>query len=113
MQGRIHPLVSGGTAQMRQCRLNPLSVTIFVFVLRIYQQHRNIVDICAGWASKNKPVCFLQRMVRIIFLQHLRNRDSLCRQLGSGVAIHIAARSVRGAVRTVTPNAKNSRIGDS
>ena len=31
MQGRIRPLVLGGTAQMRQCRLNPLSVTIFCF----------------------------------------------------------------------------------
>ena len=49
MQDRIRHLVSGGTAQMRQCRLNPLSVTIFCFnaeavfrsqYLSTAQQHR-------------------------------------------------------------------------
>ena len=43
MQDRIRHLVSGGTAQMRQCRLNPLSVTIFCIrppYLSAAQQYR-------------------------------------------------------------------------
>ena len=65
-----------------------------------------IVDVCSRRSRYQQSAAASQRMVGIVFLQHLRDPDPLIRQRTCGTAVHISARCIRRAVCPVRSERK-------